>query len=235
MRNPIFPALAACLALMSCTRSAAPQDKLLANEAKISGIIAYADGPFGIREEGVPNGFQSAGWTVDSATYFPTGSALAATWSEELAYRYGTGMGKEARLRFAVEPVPADKANQAITSQPESQAIARAVAEKSIVLLKNEGILPVKAGVKKIAVIGQNAVLKTQSGGVGAGVKALYEITPLQGIQARESRTLTLEIPVEDLRYWNEAKGGWDMEHGKLQLLLGAASDDIRQTTEVNI
>jgi len=59
----------------------------------------YADGPFGIREEGVPNGFQSAGWTLDSATYFPTGSALAATWSKEMAYLYGTGMGKEARLR----------------------------------------------------------------------------------------------------------------------------------------
>ena len=61
--------------------------------------INYADGPFGIREEGQPNGFMSAGWTLDSATYFPTGSALAATWSEELAYKYGTGMGIEARLR----------------------------------------------------------------------------------------------------------------------------------------
>ena len=61
--------------------------------------IEYADGPFGIREEGQPHSFQSAGWTLDSATYFPTGSALAATWSEELAYKYGTGMGKEARLR----------------------------------------------------------------------------------------------------------------------------------------
>ena len=331
----------------------------------------YADGPFGIREEGQPNGFMSAGWTLDSATYFPTGSALAATWSEDLAYKYGTGMGKEARLRgkdvilgpavniqrlpvggrtyeylsedpllsaalalfytkgvqdegtavcikhfavnnqetsrgsvdviidertlreiylkpferaiieggamsvmpaynkvngdycsenehllneilrgewgfkgmtvsdwggthstmgamlhglnvqmtgsnylgqpvidsiatgaltedlvdekvrqilrvrFAVEPVPADVANTQMTSQPESQRIAREVAEKSIVLLKNEGILPIKADVKKIAVIGQNAVLKTQSGGMGAGVKALYEITPLEGIVAR--------------------------------------------------
>ena len=45
----------------------------------------YADGPFGIREEGQPNGFMSAGWTLDSATYFPTGSALAATCSEDLA------------------------------------------------------------------------------------------------------------------------------------------------------
>ena len=61
--------------------------------------IKYADGPFGIREEGVPNGFQSAGWVTDSATYFPTGSALAATWSKELAYKYGQGMGAEARRR----------------------------------------------------------------------------------------------------------------------------------------
>ncbi len=331
----------------------------------------YADGPFGIREEGQPNGFMSAGWTLDSATFFPTGSALAATWSEELAYKYGTGMGREARLRgkdvilgpavniqrlpvggrtyeylsedpilsaalalgytkgvqdqgtavcikhfavnnqetnrgsvnviidertlreiylkpferavieggamsvmpaynkvngdycsenehllneilrgewgfkgftvsdwggthstmgamlhglnvqmtgsnylgqpvidsiatgalteamvdekvrqilrvrMAVEAVPADVANTVMTSQPESQKIALEVAEKSIVLLKNEGVLPIKSDVRRIAVIGQNAMLKTQSGGMGAGVKALYEITPLEGIRKR--------------------------------------------------
>ena len=333
--------------------------------------IRYADGPFGIREEGVPNGFQSAGWTLDSATFFPTGSALAATWSEELAYEYGKGMGIEARLRgkdvilgpavniqrlpvggrtyeylsedpilsaalalrytqgvqdqgtavcikhfavnnqetnrgsvdaqvdertlreiylkpferaiveggamsvmpaynkvngdycsenehllneilrgewgfkgmtvsdwggthstmgamlhglnvqmtgdnylgqpvidsiatgalteamvdekvrqilrlrYAIEAVPEDVANTKMTSQPECQQIAKAVAEKSIVLLKNEGTLPLKKDIKKIAVIGQNAVLKTQSGGMGAGVKALYEVTPLEGIRKR--------------------------------------------------
>ena len=334
--------------------------------------IQYADGPFGIREEGIPDGFTSAGWTLDSATYFPTGSALAATWSQELAYRYGTGMGREARLRgkdvilgpavniqrlpvggrtyeylsedpvlsaalalgytegvqsegtavcikhfavnnqetnrgsvnaivgeralreiylkpferaireggamsvmpaynkvngeycsenehllneilrgdwgfkgftvsdwggthstmgamlhglnvqmtgsnylgqpvidsiatgalsealvdekvrqilrvrLAVEPVPANVANTVMTSQPESQAIALDVARKSVVLLKNnDRLLPLAPGVKKIAVIGQNAVLKTQSGGMGAGVKALYEVTPLEGIRRR--------------------------------------------------
>ena len=333
--------------------------------------INYADGPFGIREEGQPNGFMSAGWTLDSATYFPTGSALAATWSEELAYKYGTGMGKEARLRgkdvilgpavniqrlpvggrtyeylsedpilssalaleytkgvqdqgtavcikhfavnnqetnrgsvdaqldertlreiylkpferavieggamsvmpaynkvngdycsenehllneilrgewgfkgmtvsdwggthstmgamlhglnvqmtgsnylgqpvidsiatgaltedmvdekvrqilrvrYAIEPVPADVANTQMTSQPECQEIALEVARKSIVLLKNGGVLPIAPEVRKIAVIGQNAVLKTQSGGMGAGVKALYEVTPLDGIKAK--------------------------------------------------
>ena len=337
----------------------------------------YADGPFGIREEGVPNGFQPAGWTLDSATYFPTGSALAATWSKEMAYLYGTGMGKEARLRgkdvilgpavniqrlpvggrtyeylsedpalsallslyytkgvqdqgtavcikhfavnnqetnrgsvdaqvdertlreiylkpferavreggamsvmpaynkvngnycsenehllneilrgewgfkgftvsdwggthstmgamlhglnvqmtgsnylgqpvidsiatgalteslvdekvrqilrvrYAIEAIPADVANTQMTSQPESQRIALKVAEKSIVLLKNQGgVLPLSKDIKKIAVIGQNAVLKTQSGGVGAGVKALYEITPLQGIQKHAGNSI---------------------------------------------
>ena len=332
----------------------------------------YADGPFGIREEGVPNGFTPAGWKLDSATFFPTGSALAATWSEELAYKYGTGMGVEARLRgkdvilgpavniqrlpvggrtyeylsedpilsaalalrytqgvqdqgtavcikhfavnnqetnrgsvdaqvdertlreiylkpferaiveggamsvmpaynkvngdycsenehllneilrgewgfkgmtvsdwggthstmgamlhglnvqmtgdnylgqpvidsiatgalteelvnekvrqilrlrYAIEAVPEDVANTKMTSQPECQQIAKAVAEKSIVLLKNEGaVLPLQKDIKKIAVIGQNAVLKTQSGGMGAGVKALYEVTPLEGIRKR--------------------------------------------------
>ena len=331
----------------------------------------YADGPFGIREEGQPNGFMSAGWTLDSATFFPTGSALAATWSEELAYKYGTGMGKEARLRgkdvilgpavniqrlpvggrtyeylsedpilsaalaleytkgcqdqgtavcikhfavnnqetnrgsvdaqldertlreiylkpferavveggamsvmpaynkvngdycsenehllneilrgewgfkgftvsdwggthstmgamlhglnvqmtgsnylgqpvidsiatgalseklvdekvrqilrvrYAIEAIPDDVANTVMTSQPECQDIALQVARKSIVLLKNDGVLPIRGEVRRIAVIGQNAVLKTQSGGMGAGVKALYEVTPLEGIRKR--------------------------------------------------
>jgi beta-glucosidase len=61
--------------------------------------IKYTDGPFGIREEMIPDGWNSLGWENDKATFFPTGSALAATWSPELAYLYGTAMGKEARLR----------------------------------------------------------------------------------------------------------------------------------------
>ena len=331
--------------------------------------IKYCDGPFGIREEGVPNGFMSAGWTTDSATYFPTGSALAATWSEDLAYKYGVGMGTEARrrgkdiilgpavniqrlpvggrtyeylsedpvlaallgtsyvkgvqdagtaacikhfalnnqemnrgsvnvicdertmreiylkpfevmvkeggamavmpaynkvngdycsenehllneilrgewgfkgmtvsdwggthstmgaalhgldvqmtgdtylgpalidsvkagkvpesvvddkvreilrVRYTVEAIPEDKCNLETASTPESRATAYEVAKRAVVLLKNkDGILPIKKDVKKIAVIGRNAVALTQSGGMGAGVKAPYEVTPLQGL-----------------------------------------------------
>jgi beta-glucosidase len=332
--------------------------------------INYVDGPFGIREEMEPDSWSSLGWETDRATFFPTGSALAATWSPELAYAYGTGMAREARLRgkdmllgpainiqriptggrtyeylsedpflssvlsvgytkgvqdngvavclkhyalnnqennrgtvnvmvgeramreiylppfekavveadaygvmaaynkvngwwcsendmllnkilrdewgfagmvisdwsgthstvdainnglnvempgkrylgqalldsvnagivseeiinqrvreilrvrMAVKPVPKENANTEITSQPAQQKIAYDVAAKSIVLLKNEGILPLNLDKKPvIAVIGANAVQTMGLGGLGAGVKTLYEITPLEGLK----------------------------------------------------
>ena len=40
-----------------------------------------------------------AGWTNDSASYFPTGTAFAAAWNPELAYRRGEVLGEEARWR----------------------------------------------------------------------------------------------------------------------------------------
>ncbi len=56
------------------------------------------DGPLGVREA-VKEGWGSANLTTDSATFFPNGSALAATWNPELAYRFGHDMGEEARAR----------------------------------------------------------------------------------------------------------------------------------------
>jgi len=332
--------------------------------------MKYADGPFGIREEMQPDGWMPLGWTNDKATFFPTGSALAATWSPELAYAYGAAMAKEARLRgkdmllgpainiqriptggrtyeylsedpflssrlsvgytkgvqdngvavclkhyalnnqennrgtvnviigeramreiylppfraaveeadaygimaaynkvggwwcaendmllnkilrdewgfagmvisdwggthstvnsinnglnvempdkkylgqalldsvragivseeiidrrvreilrvrLAIQPVPDSQANKEMTSQPAQQKVAYEVASKSIVLLKNDGVLPLKRENKPVvAVIGANATQKMASGGLGAGVKALYEITPLDGLK----------------------------------------------------
>ena len=334
--------------------------------------IKYADGPFGIREEMQPDNWNPLGLQNDKATFFPTGSALAATWSPELAYSYGTAMAREARLRgkdmilgpainiqriptggrtyeylsedpflsskmavgytkgaqengvavcikhfalnnqennrgsvnviigeramreiylppfraaveeadaygvmaaynkvngwwcaendilmnkilrkewgfagmvisdwggthstvnaiknglnvempdkrylgkalldsvkagfvsediinqrvreilrvrLTINPVPENEANKEVTSQPAQQKIAYGVASKSIVLLKNDGVLPLKLGNKPvIAVIGANATQKMASGGLGAGVKTLYEITPLEGLKDR--------------------------------------------------
>jgi beta-glucosidase len=56
------------------------------------------DGPLGVRED-LKEGWSSANLTTDSATFFPNGSALAATWNPSLAYRYGHDMGEEARAR----------------------------------------------------------------------------------------------------------------------------------------
>ena len=56
------------------------------------------DGPLGIREDVLP-GWGSANSTTDSATFFPNGSALAATWNPDLLYRFGHDMGEEARAR----------------------------------------------------------------------------------------------------------------------------------------
>ncbi|MBK0379656.1 glycoside hydrolase family 3 C-terminal domain-containing protein [Mucilaginibacter segetis] len=56
------------------------------------------DGPLGVRED-VKEGWGSANLTTDSATFFPNGSALAATWNPALAYRYGHDLGEEARAR----------------------------------------------------------------------------------------------------------------------------------------
>ncbi|MES2107437.1 MAG: glycoside hydrolase family 3 C-terminal domain-containing protein [Bacteroidota bacterium] len=56
------------------------------------------DGPLGVRED-VKENWSSANLTTDSATFFPNGSALAATWNPSLAYRYGHDMGEEARAR----------------------------------------------------------------------------------------------------------------------------------------
>ena len=41
--------------------------------------------------------------------------------------------------------------------------------------------------------------------------------------------------PMDDLRFWMEEENCWALERGQLELLLGAASDDIRQSAVVNI
>jgi len=63
------------------------------------------------------------------------------------------------------------------------QATALKVAEEGIVLLKNDGLLPLRKTVKTVAVIGANATRENAGGGGSAQLQAKYEITPLQGIK----------------------------------------------------
>ena len=62
-------------------------------------------------------------------------------------------------------------------------------------------------------------------------LKAFKRVT----VPAGQTVTVELEIPVEDLRYWDETTNAWTLEHGKLELRLGAAADDIRLTSTVSI
>ena len=70
----------------------------------------------------------------------------------------------------------------------EEHALAgRKIAQEGIVLLQNnKNILPVElAKVKKIVVIGENAVKKMTVGGGSSSLKVKYEQSPLAGIQSR--------------------------------------------------
>ena len=68
------------------------------------------------------------------------------------------------------------------------------VAEEGIVLLKNENhALPLDtAKIKTIAVIGENAIRLQAHGGDSSGIKAFYEITPLQGIVDRVGKDVNI-------------------------------------------
>ena len=70
-------------------------------------------------------------------------------------------------------------------NNPEHHAVALQVAEEGIVLLKNESnFFPIKdqAGVT-IAIIGENATRPMTIGGGSSGLKAEFEISPLEGIR----------------------------------------------------
>src|SRR6056297_2146809 len=66
----------------------------------------------------------------------------------------------------------------------EHQQKALEVAREGIVLLKNDGLLPMdKTEIKTLAVIGHNANRRFAGRGGSSQVNALYEITPLEGIR----------------------------------------------------
>lgn len=65
------------------------------------------------------------------------------------------------------------------------RAVARAAAEEAIVLLKNAGMLPLKPGIKTLAVIGPNAdIARIQGGGSSAVTPFDKLVTPLEAIRA---------------------------------------------------
>jgi len=76
----------------------------------------------------------------------------------------------------------------------EHYAAARKIAGSGIVLLKNDGaLLPIGDDVKKIAVIGENAVKKLTVGGGSSSLKVQREISPLNGIIERAGQAVEVK------------------------------------------
>ncbi len=61
--------------------------------------LKSTDGPTGVREEVERDSWEPLNLATDSATFFPAGPALAATWNRDLAFRYGEALGEETRAR----------------------------------------------------------------------------------------------------------------------------------------
>lgn len=69
--------------------------------------------------------------------------------------------------------------------RPEHRALIRRAGAEGIVLLKNDGILPLDtSALRKISVIGPNAAVAQIMGGGSAQVNAHYRVSPLEGITA---------------------------------------------------
>ena len=87
------------------------------------------------------------------------------------------------RLMFSVNKTSSGRKRGEFNTKAHQRA-AYDIASEAIVLLKNDDILPIKKEKgKRILVVGSNATAKHAEGGSSSGVRALYEISPLEGIK----------------------------------------------------
>jgi len=110
--------------------------------------------------------------------------------------------------------VPAGSVNT-----PEHQALARELAESSMVLLKNEGnLLPLDGKqLKKVAVIGPNASEARIGGGGSSYLEPPYRVSPLEGLRAKLGEGVEIsyeqgcdnyvELPVIEPGYLTPSQG----------------------------
>lgn len=89
------------------------------------------------------------------------------------------------RLGLFENPYTDPSEAKRVVRSAEHKAVAREAAREGIVLLKNNGVLPLSKDIKNLAVIGPNADMQyNQLGDYTAPQDDKYIITPLEGIQA---------------------------------------------------
>lgn len=98
------------------------------------------------------------------------------------------------RMLFLLERVgafadPTMEEEKAV-DRPEHRALIRKLGADGMVLLKNDGILPLdKSALDRIAVLGPNAAEPRVMGGGSAQINAHYKVSPLEGIKSALSGT----------------------------------------------
>lgn len=284
--------------------------------------IEYADGPFGIREEMEHHSWKPLEWDNDRATFFPTGSALAATWCPDVAYQDLQRVNKSAKslayswfngseggnaladvlvgkispsgklpftLPAKLEDSPAYALGvypQKTTSQQPDVFVGLVDAgqnSKRNMLQKadadySEGIMvgyrwfldrnvapmypfgyglsyvPFKYDDAKAEIKGNDIEvsfsLSNQGRMSAEEIAQVYIGRPdskverpqyeLKGfkrvnLNANETKTVTVSIPIEQLRHWNEFQHAWNIEKGKVAIYVGGSSADLPLKTELEL
>lgn len=113
----------------------------------------------------------------------------------------------------------------------EHAAVGRQVAGEGIVLLKNEGILPLKPEAQqRIAVIGENATRSMCKAGGSSELKPWREISPLQAIEecyGKEQVTYAMGYGSGPSTYGRVIESPYDSEALKKEALAVAAEADV--------
>ncbi|MGZ9719895.1 glycoside hydrolase family 3 C-terminal domain-containing protein [Rhizobium miluonense] len=108
---------------------------------------------------------------------------------------------------------------------PEDRALIRQLGAEGAVLLKNDGILPLKkAGLGHVAVIGPNAAEARVMGGGSAQIAAHYRVSPLEGIREALSNANSIQYAAgcRNNRLINVFSGEMRVEYFKGRSLAGS-------------
>ena len=124
------------------------------------------------------------GKTNSYDSYFLADPYLAKIRSGEVGTEELDDKARRVLLLLRRTAMKQDKPQGSLCS-PEHYAAARKIGGEGIVLLKNESLLPIAPDVKKILIVGENAIKSMVVGGGSSSLKAQHEISPLSGITER--------------------------------------------------
>ena len=102
--------------------------------------------------------------------------------------------------RFACAEDPLPHYGLELVAQPSHIALALEAAEKSAVLLANDGVLPLSRDkVTKLAVLGRLAAIENTGDNGSSRVRPPYVVTPLAGLQVMLGESAIISADEEDL------------------------------------